>query len=384
MAGERLRAPTPLGRRLVNHYCGVVRCTTLNSDAMLLVKGMVNDLTAKQRVKMPKRTRASKVRFPTPRRLKVVKTIPPKTIGSSLVTGKPTVVSGPRGRVRVRNSNYVCQIVGRAGFTLEADLLLNPGLPQFGWISRLAALYEKYRVVNLSFKFIPCISTGANGQTMMAIETDPKDDPPDSVAMMSAYEGCSTKSVWLENNVSIASTDWKICRTGYNSDVNVRVTDVGRILVATTAVTGDYQDAQVGDLYVTYDLEFKTPQLNLSGVSPVLAQNPDLGSPLGDGLTQKENTSMPIRYLSPTIATATQSFEGMLTAMADGTYPSITVASQTAAVTLIKDMVDAASDVASYALKMKRGDVLTFDTPSGTALTALALYFAAGSYNKLV
>jgi hypothetical protein len=153
---------------------------------------------------------------------------------------------------------------------------INPGWEtMFPWLSGIAARYERYVFHSLSFEYLPRVPTSTAGTIILAVDLDPDDgDPPATEAgraQMLSFLGARETSIWNALNMPFPSGPLKerghlYVRTQTAESIEPRTSDTGLLQlgmfgVSTTAGT------LYGDLFVSYDVELFTPQLNSAALS---------------------------------------------------------------------------------------------------------------------
>lgn len=182
---------------------------------------------------------------------------------------QPKIVSrGPQ--VTISHTEYIADIISQSTAFTPNVFRINPGIAgTFPWLSQVAGVYERYNFKKLHFMYKPICSTTTPGKAILAVDYDAADSAPNSKLIMNSYESTVSCSVWDEiTHVSTASnltnaTKQRYTRTQGNSlpaNVDIRLYDAGNLIIATSntpeAIT------TLGELYVTYEVELMTPQLN--------------------------------------------------------------------------------------------------------------------------
>jgi hypothetical protein len=101
----------------------------------------------------------------------------------------------------------------------------------------------------------------------LGVDFDASDDPPASKVALMSYKGAESVSVWDSCEVQCAPADLvkmakeRYVRLGSTTD-DIKTFDVGNLHVATQ---GCADASVIGELYVSYDVEFRTPQTDEDG-----------------------------------------------------------------------------------------------------------------------
>jgi len=190
----------------------------------------------------------------------------PVALGNRIAIRKPDI-SSTTTDVRIRHSEYVGEVSGSVNFNLSASVI-QPGLSGlFPWLAKVAALYESYQFNYLAFSFKTEKSTATNGAVMMAVDFDVSDSPPPSKQQLMAYHNAQRTQPWCDmtyvcNINDVNKLKPRYVRTGLVAGTDYKIYDVGNLFVATQ---GCADTSILGELYVHYDIVFRTPQLDNAG-----------------------------------------------------------------------------------------------------------------------
>lgn len=172
----------------------------------------------------------------------------------------------PDGTIHVSHREYVDDILGSVLYS-GGLLRVNPGLQAaFPWLSTIASSYETYRFTKLKFIFESTSATTHTGAVMMAMDYDPNDDPPLSKTQLMSYSGATRSPPWESFEYACSKADLlklpqKFVRSGIPLETNdLRLFDVGNLHLCTM---GQQNANLVGELYVEYEIDLFTPQLDL-------------------------------------------------------------------------------------------------------------------------
>lgn len=173
--------------------------------------------------------------------------------------------STPSG-VRIRHREFLWDVSASTEFAWD-EFKINPGLHStFPWLSAIANRFESYVFHSLRFIYEPAVATTAGGSVMMAIDYDASDIGPETKPTLMSYKDATRAAPWAQCVFHADSSDLHKAKTNYVrggtiSSTDIKLYDVGNLFVATQG-----QDAvftgNVGELYVEYDVELLTPQLN--------------------------------------------------------------------------------------------------------------------------
>jgi len=178
--------------------------------------------------------------------------------------------------ITVRHKEFLGEIRGSTGFTVQQEFPLNPGLnTTFPWLNDIAKKFQEYRVKGMVFHYVPtsgsAVSTTnpALGSVMLQTTYRASDTAPNSkVEMLNEYwssEACPCEAfahpIECDPKENPFSTQY--VRGGLIPPTdNILMYDLGKTFVATSGMpaTGNV----VGDLWVTYEIELRKPVLNSS------------------------------------------------------------------------------------------------------------------------
>jgi hypothetical protein len=188
--------------------------------------------------------------------------------------GVPTFANSGR-TVRIQHREYLGDITGSTAFS-NRSYALNPGSSNtFPWLAAVASNYQQYKFHGLVFCFNSMSADALNsvntalGTVIMATQYNVNRDDFASKLEMEGYEfSCSTRpSQCLMHPVECAVGETPIeqmyIRSGeVPSGEDRRLYDHGNFQVATT---GMQAAANIGELWVTYDVELYKPRVPPGG-----------------------------------------------------------------------------------------------------------------------
>lgn len=176
----------------------------------------------------------------------------------------------------VRHKEYVGELVGSTAFKVQKAIALNPGLrASFPWLSVLAGAYTEYRIRGMVFHYVPTSGAAvastnpALGSVMFQTTYRATDVQPTSKQEM-LNEYCANETVPCEplahpiecapqeNPFKIMYVRGTVVPTG---DTPL-LYDLGNTFIATSGMQTD--NHVVGDVWVTYEIEFKKPVVTSS------------------------------------------------------------------------------------------------------------------------
>lgn len=196
---------------------------------------------------------------------------------NSLTTNNsPIRMHADNGTLRVRHTEFVSEIFSATAFTTE-EYGINPGLSiTFPWLANLAQSYETYALHGMVvvYKPLSAMAVGSTnvalGSVVIATQYDADADPFESRREMESYM-YTTASVPFEHQMHPVecAPRYQVMEEQYIRygavPQDLRWTDVGRL---TVGVEGCQTNGDVlGELWVSYDVEFQKPRMEPSGLS---------------------------------------------------------------------------------------------------------------------
>jgi hypothetical protein len=182
----------------------------------------------------------------------------------------PVFINKTDSGVRICNREMVCNVGGSVSFNVNR-YPINPGNSFiFPWLSEYAPLFEQYKVHGMIFHYNPSsgyvgAASPALGTVMMATQYDVFDGPFSSKQELLGYQystsimAANPDQHPIECAPNSMQFDKLKCRFGaVPSGATQQAYDVGQFSVATEGMQSAYV---VGELWVTYDIEFFKPKL---------------------------------------------------------------------------------------------------------------------------
>lgn len=191
----------------------------------------------------------------------------PAAVGNAVHSGQPRSRTTGNGNMNVKHREFVADIaIEEAGFQLQYQFGVNPGNSGlFPWLSTVARRFELYRFRRLRVIYEPQTGTTSTGTIMLAIDYDASDPPPLDKTQMMSYKNAVRSPQWSGCAHDSAQADLHRLKTNYvlsgvappNSDI--KTFDIGNLFVA---VQSDGALQSAGELYVEYDVDLITPQID--------------------------------------------------------------------------------------------------------------------------
>lgn len=187
----------------------------------------------------------------------------PISIQKMVRTNKPNIKYNGQC-VSVAHREYLQDINGSDVFSV-LTFSVNPGIyTTFPWLSQMAILYESYKFKTLKFIYEPACPSTTQGSVMLAIDFDAADVPPSSKVQLMAYKYAVRSPAW--EAIAYRSDLSDLLKFGVQRYVrngpttgDIKTYDIGNLQFAVSNFTTP--STFVGELYVEYEVEFYTPQL---------------------------------------------------------------------------------------------------------------------------
>jgi hypothetical protein len=226
-------------------------------------------VTSKMLKKAAKKTATRKVKRPVASVPKSVTA--PVAVSRKIRTGQPRVISTSTGDIRVVHREYIRDIPGSVAFA-ATELPINPGQSQlFPWLSTLASRFESYRFQKLRFALNTLAPTSATGTVALAVDYDAADAAPTSKLQAMSYRSSVRDAPWKDLDFESNPQDLHRANNLYvrtvsalPANLDIKTYDVGNLFVVTQGQAGV---TAVSELYVEYDVQLITPQIDSLGAT---------------------------------------------------------------------------------------------------------------------
>ena len=207
--------------------------------------------------------------------------------------------------VTVAHTEYVRDVLGY-GTTLDFTASLdwhpiNPGQRRvFAWLSDLADLFDTYEFKKLKFHYNPSVGTDQDGKLLMTFDPDVLDSSPETKQEMleARIQSDSPPYAFATLNVprDVLSQE-RYCRRGSvpaNGDPHEY--DVGTFYWATPGVDA----VTAGELFVEYEVVFRTPNGGKPLMNMSVSTNPTLAAPTGTEIVASSDSNLDLNWTSGT------------------------------------------------------------------------------------
>lgn len=184
---------------------------------------------------------------------------------SRLVRTQRAVMRTQPNRTTITHREFVADIPGSVAFDAKS-YAINPGNSVvFPWLSQIAQRYESYVFRRLNFEYNTVSPSTTPGSLMLACDYDASDAPPLNKCALMSYAQATRSAPWQECRYQAKSGDLtKFAKERYvrGDDIppgDIKTFDVANLFLATQGMD-DVKD--IGELYVEYTIELRTPQTN--------------------------------------------------------------------------------------------------------------------------
>jgi hypothetical protein len=199
----------------------------------------------------------------------------PVSYSRSVKTFSPSERAGKLGSRTIKFKEFVQDIAGSVAFA-TTTFACNPGLANlFAWFSGQALFYQEYTVIMLRFCFETEKATSLSGKVMFAFLQDSSDPAPASKQEMLENLLKESGAVWQPFCLAISMANFpalgksRFVRSGnLAANLDVKTYDIGQLVVATQGMA---DTTLVGELYIEYEIEVRTPLQSVSQLAASLS-----------------------------------------------------------------------------------------------------------------
>jgi len=206
------------------------------------------------------------------------KALGPKVVNAPTAQSNRQTATAPQtqqvpGGVRIRHSELLGSVLGSVAFTANR-YVLNPGnSTTFPWLAPQAIQYERYKFRNLRFRYITRTATTTVGSVLLVPEYNALAPSPATEIVAANYQGSVEDVPW--RSIDMVMDPAKMTPGGVPKFVrhndeqtaqDLKTYDSGLAFICTVEEVGT--DA-IGKLYVDYDVDLLTPQLETALASAI-------------------------------------------------------------------------------------------------------------------
>lgn len=194
--------------------------------------------------------------------------------------GDPPIIQNSRNNSHiVHHREYIGDVYASTAFSIQT-YPLNPGLiSSFPWVSQQADSYEQYKFRGMVFEFksmssdavLSSAASSSLGTVVMSTQYNALEAPFSDKRTMENYEyanSCKPSCSMLhpiECKMSQNTISELYVRTGEVSQGDRRLYDLGNFSIAVQGMQNVGANQVIGELWVSYELEFFKPKLLVGG-----------------------------------------------------------------------------------------------------------------------
>lgn len=132
-------------------------------------------------------------------------------------------------------------------------LLFNPSAPDLPRLSKIEDMYERYRIIGITVKFVPATATTTTGSLYFAISPGPKNDSVKAASDIIKMRPSRCVAVWQSASISVGQTidSQRYMHCGRGDTDGIAFTMYYHF--GNTVASGNFQ--------VTYNVEFAYPKV---------------------------------------------------------------------------------------------------------------------------
>jgi hypothetical protein len=181
----------------------------------------------------------------------------------------PQISNLADGCLRIKHKEYVTELTSTASaFQVILQLAVNPANANlFPWLSALASRFESYKFKSLKFVYQSESSTLSTGYMGIAFDSNTDDPAPTSKPQACAYKSVKRDNLWKAFTLPISSEELNKRKSYYNDTQGTAIGTAkqdlyytGNVFIFSGTAAGS---STVGELWVEYDVEFMTPEIQL-------------------------------------------------------------------------------------------------------------------------
>jgi len=249
-----------------------------------------------------------------------------KKSGTTISQDPPSFKKTKSGGVRIQHREYIQDVTSSVAFSNQLQLGLNPGLyNSFPWLSGIASNFTQYKMHGCIYEYRPtsgsaiASTNNALGTVIMATNYNASDSnfvnkqQMENEEMSQSTVPSSSAIHPIECDPKQTTIDKLYTRTGaVPSGQDIRLYDLGLFQLAVQGMQAG--SITVGELWVSYDVEFFKPQLDtglglaLSGAHYNLGSTWASATPLGTPLMMFD--SIGLTFATSTVLTIPEGYVG--------------------------------------------------------------------------
>jgi len=312
-----------------------------------------------------------------------------KRFNAPMSYGSTVTNSGGTG-IRIRNKEFLATLAGSTTTSI-ASFIGQPGdAVTHPWLYPLAGMFEEYRYHRVMFEYIGSCPSTSTGTVIAYYEYDVTDTVAPTVAEFSANQDAAETSIWNKRmrwsmnsrSVWLKPPNKYFTRAQDESVIDVHTYDSWVFNIMTN---GQENTNAVGNLWIYYDIEFRTPQVPNVGIGLGAFHTFDDVTPVTNfgQLTNYANYS-PCYKINTTQIQFRHYYEGQVVALCTGTTTftpatatwTLIVASGSAHVTEagFASLTNGAS-IQVWDVRADQGAILTWGLAGSPVFNICSIYF---------
>lgn len=182
------------------------------------------------------------------------------------------VENSQNSTITIRRVGFLTNVVAAVSFKIGAFNMHPSILP---WIKTLSRLYDKYKFINFSVRYMGQCASNTTGTIFLAYDYDPHKPLPDNLWKTQAYDkfvSCPVwgTSSWVSVTRNILTDKWYDCDTSSDNKNADSWHDrfPGRIIFGTYGGS-NMSGINVGQLEISYTVRLSRPSFNDDESAPV-------------------------------------------------------------------------------------------------------------------
>lgn len=309
----------------------------------------------------------------------------------------PALLNGKRMKnFTVKHREYF-KTIEATTYEFSESVSLNPGLPSsFPWLSGMAPNFESYTFKSLKFEYVPSCAATTSGALYFAVDYDASDVHPYDKGRLMSFQSAVSTPYWQPATLVCETADLRkfspdryvrMGALGANSDI--KTYDIGKIHLLSGQTTALIN---AGALYVSYEVEFHTPQLEPSASyldsAKITAGAPSKANPFTGLVVEGDEFHVPVKKATDQSIDLLEVGQYLFDWAITGTgltadFPAFAGATGAGTVTNEGGVFNAGltSGIYSQSVNVTKPGTFTFTTPAGwTTLTGLIGRMSPYSY----
>lgn len=193
----------------------------------------------------------------------------PVAIATTIRNAGPRITGnlGSHG-MTITHREFCFDINSNSSYT-PVRIPIQPGSPEMTrWLANVAPWFESYTLHNLSFEYVPSISTGRDGRIIMGVDYDAMDDTPSDIHALENVGDNASGSIWAPltlrcnpKNLHKMVKERYVRSVAQKTNQDLTTTDCGAFFLALDGASAAFDSTKLGAIYITYTITLRTPQV---------------------------------------------------------------------------------------------------------------------------